>query len=251
MDLLSAWSEWNPTTPPFVLDGDSVSGVTFKSWQAAVTEPDFCKPNDQRLHLGLLPMPFIGDLRRATIYILSLNPGLGPHDYYGEYKVPAYRRALLANLKQKFNPGTVPFLFLDPQYSWHGGFRWWHGKLRGIIAKLADIEGIAFANARTKLANEIASIELFPYHSSRFHGGRGWKGLKSVELAQKFVRDVVLPRVEKNEAIAVVIRKAKLWGIPHRPGIVLDGGGEAQAAHLTPRSRGGRAIVKRLTKIGR
>ncbi len=59
-----------------------------------------------------------------------MNPGPGPHDYYGEYEVPKYRAALLANLKQ--GPPT-PFLFLDPQFAWHGGFDWWQEKLAKVI----------------------------------------------------------------------------------------------------------------------
>jgi hypothetical protein len=66
---------------------------------------------------GLLPQPFIGDLRLASIYVLSLNPGLQPSDYYGEYAVPEYRNAFLANLKQQFHEKAPPFIFLDPHYS--------------------------------------------------------------------------------------------------------------------------------------
>jgi len=176
-DLLKTWANWKADEPPFVLDGDrevfdsprSKEAITIhRSWQEAIRSPNFAAPGDTRLHHGLLPIPFLGNVRRATIYILLLNPGLGPHDYFGEYEVPKYRAALLANLKQKFKPGSIPFLALDPQFVWHGGFDWWHGKLSKVIEELAAAKGISFAKARSRLGSKLACIELLPYHSVSF-----------------------------------------------------------------------------------
>lgn len=250
--LLAAWAAWQPADPPFVLDGDrtiltaddSAAAVVIRSsWQTAYTAPDFAAERDGRLHLGLLPHPFCGDLRRASVYVLMLNPGLGPTDYYGEYEVPGYRSAVLAMLRQDLPPDAIPFMLLDPQYAWHGGFRWWHGKFAGIIAQLADAWSIPFAEARAHLGRQIASIELMPYHSATFSAG-GWLGsLPSVALARAFVRDYVVPRVLADEAIVVVTRQAAAWDLPEHPGIVRYSSGEARAAHLTPNSRGGAAIL--------
>ncbi len=260
MSLLSEWARWNPEEYPFVLEADrsllraapTRAVATFRSWRAAMADRDYCRPNDTRLHLGLLPMPFIGDLRRASVYILLLNPGLGPHDYYGEYQVPEYHRALLLNLKQRFGRRAVPFLFLDPRYSWHGGFRWWHAKLAQVILRWSKSQGIPFAAARAQLASEIAGIELFPYHSSSFRDSGAWlRRLRSVELARTFVSAVVVPRVKRGEAVAIVARKAELWGLPKHPGVVHYSGQQARAAHLTPDSDGGRLILRRLAEAKR
>lgn len=35
-------------------------------------------------HIGLLPMPYMGNLKQARVSLCALNPGLGPHDYVGE-----------------------------------------------------------------------------------------------------------------------------------------------------------------------
>jgi len=259
--LLTEWEEWEPSGLPFVLNADrdvlesaqSSSGVVnFGSWHEAISDPTFGQPSDIRLHLGLLPQPFIGDVRRASIYILSLNPGLAPTDYYGEYKVPDYRNALLVNLKQRFDQPAPPFLFLDPSYSWHGGFRWWHGRLAQVITQLADSWGVPFSSARATLAAKLASIELLPYHSSVFRHSGGWlQNLRSVALAKTFVMDFVLPRVKRREAIAVVLRKAALWGVPEISGVTQYKGGQARAAHLTPDSPGGRAILEQFLRAER
>jgi hypothetical protein len=258
MDLLTEWEKWEPSGPRFVLCADrdllestsnSKRVVNFGSWPAAISAPDFCQPDDTRLHLGLLPQPFIGDVRRASIYVLSLNPGLEPTDYYGEYEVPEFRSALLATLKQRFNEIAQPFLFLDPRYSWHGGFRWWHGKLSGVIARLRDEWRVSFGKARKCLASEMASIELLPYHSARFKDS-GWLGkLSSVALAKAFVKEAVVPRVERGEAIAIVLRKAGIWELPPIPGVIEYSGRHAQGARLGPDSPGGRAIIERLLRF--
>ncbi|MBN2569420.1 MAG: hypothetical protein JXB42_08330 [Deltaproteobacteria bacterium] len=256
MKLLESWENWQPSSPPFVLDEDlevldsqqsGRSVVTHCSWQEAIQAPDFCTPGDRRLHLGLLPQPFFGDVRRASVYILLLNPGLGPHDYYGEYEVPEYRAALLATLKQQPRIGTEPFLFLDPQFSWHGGFSWWHGKLAKVIERLASDLGVSFAEARTRLGASLASIELLPYHSSSFKDADGWlHKLRSVHLARAFVKEFILPRVQRREAIVIVTRKVAAWNLPQHAGVIAYSAAQARAAHLTPDSPGGRAILEHL-----
>jgi hypothetical protein len=181
MNLLTEWARWKCGSPPYVLDADRPVLMSSRSrqWLDTATWPNvyrgdtFCAPGNTKLHLGLLPQPFFGDLRRASIYILLLNPGVRPADYYGEYAVPAYRKALLAILKQEFAANSIPFQFLDPQFSWHGGFGWWHGKFARVIERLAEGWNVSFAEARARLGSKLASIELVPYHSPAFHD-RGW-----------------------------------------------------------------------------
>jgi hypothetical protein len=256
MNLLDAWAQFQPELPPFVLDDDraqlptnpaSGSCVVHKDWDSAIRATDFCVPGDTRLHLGLLPIPFVGDLRRAKIYILLLNPGLGPHDYYGESEVPAYRNALLRNLKQSFRGRTIPFLFLDPQFAWHGGFGWWHGKLSAVIDHLSSHWRTAFSEARSRLGQVLAAIELFPYHSASFKDSGQWlTSLPSVKLAQAFVKEIVVDRVKSGDAIAIVTRRVNDWDLPNIPGVVTYTPAQARAAHLTPESPGGRAIIRHL-----
>jgi len=257
MNLIREWANWRARRAPFVLKSDEAvllsernarRIVKIRSWQQAHRGEDFCAPKDSRLHLGLLPQPFLGDLRSASIYILGLNPGVGPGDYYAEYEVAKFRGALLANLKQKFRRGSLPFLFLDPQYAWHGGFAWWHGKLAKVISYLAEETWQdSFAEARACLAGKLASIELVPYHSSKSPGG--WIRLESVSLALAFVHNSVVPRVRSGNAIAIAIRQAKIWKLPEETGFVSYTRQEARAASLSPNTRGGRAILRHLRKF--
>ena len=255
MSLLDSWANWQPDSPPFILDGDremlesqqSMKHIiTYRSWQEAFLAPYFCAPGDKKLHLGLLPQPFFGDVRNATIYILLLNPGLGPSDYFGEYEVPQYRAALLANLQQH-SQSAFPFLFLDPQFSWHGGFNWWHGKLARVIQCLAEARGISFAEARSYLASIIASVELLPYHSPAFRDAGNWRQkLESVRLVCAFAKEFIFPRVESGNAIVIITRNVGVWNLPKHQGVITYTAGQARGAQLTPDSPGGKAILKHL-----
>ena len=161
MGLLREWSEaadqWNPGVAPFVLGADadllkSYSSVMYRSWGEAMRASDFYVPDkgrDRRLHLGLIPIPFMGDLLNASIYVLMTNPGV-TRDDYREYERPAFRRALLANLKQERLDGFLPFPYLDPQFDWHDGFKYWdkeHG-LERTIGELARVRGMSEPEGR-------------------------------------------------------------------------------------------------------
>jgi hypothetical protein len=253
MDLISKWANWRPESAPYILPDDepiitALTGQVTQSWADHIQCANFGAPGDKVFHLGLLPHPYCGDLRNASIYILMLNPGLGPTDYYGEYNVPEYRTAILANIRQEFSNGLLPFMFLDPRFSWHAGFNWWHSKLDCVILQLSRVWDIAFAEARARLAHEIASVELVPYHSAGFKNERGVaKRLPSAQFAARFVMEFVLPRVRDGNAVVIVARKVAVWDLPDLPGVVKYTGGEARGAHLSVKSRGGEAIIAHLT----
>jgi len=86
--LLEAWKDFDASRRPHVLLGDEAILADdrricrYDGWHGFIANPDFGKP-DRRLHLDLLPIPFVGNLEAASIFLLLLNPGFGPHDYLG------------------------------------------------------------------------------------------------------------------------------------------------------------------------
>ncbi len=260
MNLLNEWRKWDPEDFPYVLDRDAAIlespswkpwVAKFRGWQEATDAPDFCTSGDERLHLGLIPVPFIGDMLNASIYVLMLNPGLGPGDYF-EYKVPRLRRALLANLRQEFKTEATPFVFLDPQFAWHGGFSYWHQKLNRIIEVLAESRRLSLAEARYSLGTTLAVIQLVPYHSTTFGNRRNVQQLPSVRLALDFVGQTVAERVRAQDAIVIVTRQVKIWDqclpgdLREEHGVIRYMGGETRGAGLSPKTRGGRAMLRQL-----
>ena len=138
-------------------------------------------------------------------------------------------------------------MFLDPHFSWHGGFLWWHGKLQGVIEALSKKRGKSFAEAREFLATKVASIELSPYHSTSFRNhDRLLENLHSVKLAREYVEKKLVPRAKSGKAIIIATRAVKHWNLPKHANIICYEGGHARGAHLTPNSQGGKAILKHL-----
>jgi hypothetical protein len=262
-DLLKTWSKWHrPDNRPLCLADDAGliepnRLVYWPDWQTAHTSQDFCGPKDNRLHLGLIPQPFFGDLRNASVYILMINPSLGPHDYFGESKVPEYRKALEANLRQDFKGFGTNFMFLDPRFAWHGGFQFWDKKLFKIIEAVADAmnekrkqkNNISIAEARKWVGDRVASLELIPYHSAIAPTARWVKELRSVKLAQEFAKNTICPSVESGDVVAVVLRGVKRWDLQNPKGIVKYEGGLARSASLQPHSEGGKAILNKLLSL--
>jgi hypothetical protein len=203
----------------------------------------FTAQTDRSLHLGLCPVPFVGSPLKATVFILMLNPGLSPGDYFAEEE-DDFRTALQTNLK-----GESDFLFLDPRFAWHPGFYYWHGKLASVVRRVATERGISYRAALGRAAAQICVLQLVPYHSNAFGlSDRVVRQMRSPGLAKRFVHDQVLPRALRGEATVIVTRKVQHWGLESDSGAVLYEGNETRAAHLTEDSRGGRRILEFLLK---
>ena len=236
MDLLCEWRQWNSGSPPYMLEADAPFLKRSGEYYDDIRRVDY-DSKDKRLHLGLLPGPFMGDILNASIYILTLNPGYRPRDYDGDKK-PDFRRAMLANLKQERMEGVLPFTLLDPQFAWHDGFQYWRSRSKKVIQELAKERGTSREKARSELGEKLAVIQLVPYHSASFDEIWLRRCLPSVRLAQEFVRDTVVERVRAKQSIAIVIRQVKYWdqyleGLTEEQGVKRYRGGECRAASLT------------------
>jgi hypothetical protein len=146
MRIVKFWSECTLAGPQFVHPKDA--GVLTRFREGAIDLPalDFKRLirsdrfgdfQDQRFHLSLLPSPYLGSLRHSDIFILALNPGCHPSDYYDEHCVPEFRKRLGANLRQNLSGVRFPFPALDPALCWWGGFRYWEQKLKDVATVLA------------------------------------------------------------------------------------------------------------------
>jgi len=249
MDLLKAWHGWEFRDPPYLLKGDEAlpreRSILHPSWESFIGQPTFGTLGDTRFHLGLLPLPFAGDLKRARVVVLLLNPGLEPADYFAEWRVPGFRNQLIRNLRQDFSQTQYPFVYLDPSISWHSGYRWWHGKFQGVIDALARKWESSFADARHHFSKILACIELVPYHSVSYAlSDRVCEQLQSVRLARKYVHDFLRPRAEAGQVLIVVTRRCDKWELEESSHVIKYSGSETRAAHLGPDSRGGKRIVE-------
>jgi hypothetical protein len=204
-------------------------------------------PKDSDFHFSLLPAPYVGNLAKADVFILQLNPGFSPGDYFAEYERADFKEALKRNLKQEFSGVECPFLFLDPRFCWHPGYRWWEAKLTRILRAVADAQYRgSYLHALKAVSKRMASIELVPYHSRRFRAGQLAERLKSAQAARAWVNDYLVPRAQKGKIVIVATYRWSLRN--HRKCVVRVKKSAARGFPLTPKTKAGKLILEQLLK---
>ncbi|MCQ1779125.1 hypothetical protein NOJ05_18125 [Neorhizobium galegae] len=191
--FISFWKDFDAVTGPYIhpLDRDSLLSVKNAKFvfDAPTTPPGWVdavyEDNDAPVQLGLLPIPFVGDLRKADIFLCLLNPGLAPADFYAEERHPEYRDQLVKALRQdSYGGDEYPFWPLNPRFCWTGAATWWTGKLRRVIVAAAERWSCGYAEAAHRVSHRISVIELFPYHSRDFRLGKAIAKLASSPRGQ-------------------------------------------------------------------
>lgn len=218
----------------------------YRSFDEYVGSPELGNSYDNKLHIGLVPQPYFGALERASIFVLMLNPSLSPGDYFAEYNVPEFRSTLIRDLRQDNASDDYPFTFLNPQFAWHPGFRYWERKFHDIANELAKQRGLSFQDALKHIAQSVACLQLVPYHSKTFRVSALVKSLPSTRRMLNLVHNVLAPTAQQGDILLVVARGASHWNLPKHRHIIVYKDAEARSAHLTLRSRGGEAIANRL-----
>jgi hypothetical protein len=254
IELVEFWKSCDLSHPPYVHDCDqpyidaaaNVSKVILRTHREFVEHPTFGDENDSSLHLGLLPVPYQGNLSKADIFIIMLNPGLGLSDYQTE-EDEKHAEQVRFIIKQNFADVEYPFLSLNPNYAWTGGFQWWERKLRKVIRQVAIGHcGNDYAAALRSMSQRLAAIEIFPYHSRNFKAGSLRSSLPSVRKAKEFVQGL-LPRARKGEITIIVSRGIKSIGIDDHKLANYDPK-LARGASLGPGTQGGAAILRALER---
>jgi len=62
----------------------------------------------------------------------------------------------------------------------------------------------------------------------------------------EYVQEDLIGKARRDEAVIIATRSIKKWGLVEHENIVTYENVEARSAHLTPNSRGGKAIAERL-----
>ena len=191
-------------------------------------------------HEGLLPYPYVGNLEKAKIYLLMLNPGVHLGDYRAEQRAE-YKQAWERNIRQTFGKNDYPFFFLNPKFADTPAFDYWHNKLKDVIKTIIENKRCSYEEALRFISKHIACLELVAYRSPNFNlSERIIKELKSVQKIRSFANSL------KNKTL-IVLRSAKLWNINGDNNIIVYENGQAQAASLTANSEGGERIIKILS----
>lgn len=262
-DLVDWWRPCDLEHAPFIHERDkailedkifsNLVDLEPRNFEDFVHGAAFGDFGNKRLHLSLLPNPYNGHLATANIFVLLLNPGAHILDYYAEYKAPEVRKALIGNIKQELYGAEFPFIWLNPQYCFHGGFLYWEEKFRGIATEWARVNQRSYITALMELSRRVACLQLIPYHSIGFSAHSLIDRLPSTQIMREFVDQTLIPDALLGKKLLIVTRRVDDWAkkIPQCKNIVTYKGGLSRGAHLGPATPGGEAILRFLRDINK
>jgi hypothetical protein len=208
--------------------------------------------NKKKIHSKLIAQPYYGNIKKAHICFLFLNPGFDPDDYDDESEETEngcnFRGVLIKAIKQEemdypfypLNPElkrSKPDSKLkntdDPRRDWTGARKYWESKLKSVIKYFKE-KGLCEENIRNLIQKEFCVIELFPYHSKEF--GIPDKhlclpnGIPSVNECRKYVDELS----KDNEKLIIILRKSKIWKLEKNKHILINGPKEARSGTIGP-----------------
>jgi hypothetical protein len=173
------------------------------------------------LHLSLSPVPYVGNLRTADIFLAMTNPTVGEPDYV-DNKKPAFRRMLQANLDQN---NVVSCFALDATWpSWSNYYRRFFGR---FVSDYARISEISEQEVWSELGSRLAILELVPYYSKTatdLTQTKLYKTLPSALFAQSALQEIAANRPEGKALIICRWKKGpERWGITDEARCVVAG----------------------------
>jgi hypothetical protein len=174
----------------------------------------------------LLPMPWLGPVQSARVFLLFLNPGIaGENDIQYEQEGSEQQLSLTKNLL-----GQSPYLFFQSEFVDHPGRRWAERVFGSDLAAAAD---------------KFCVLQLVAYRSKKGAEARRIAAkLPSTQMARRFVAETLLPRAARGEIGVVVARSAKLWGCQDsaEANVVVYRGWQTRSAFQTAATDGGKLI---------
>jgi len=254
------WRQFKARRPPYVHPADTefikADVPSIRSFKDYVTSGAF-NPNPDGFQLSLYPSPYLGDLRKAKVIVLLLNPGFNTADYYSEMgNIAAIKRARRNTIAQRLSKLEFKFFLLDPAFCWTPGFRWWEQKVRKIALKICELRktgDVSYREALRLISSVLAAIELVPYHSVSFRKGR--RSLRrghhvdDLPSVKESIRQ--LRRCAKDSNVTIYIaRQHERWnaGLEGAKATVLESN-SARGVSFTPNSPIGKAILKAVARL--
>lgn len=240
-ELIDFWEQFNTEEKPLFHEKDKnnikkdyYKCNNFKDYIKHIKSQNFKSEN--KFHSGLIPIPYIGDIENAKIYILMNNPGFEILDYYAESCNKKLRDTLIDNLHQekKLLDSEFPFIFLNPEFLWHGGGRYWEIKLKNIIEETKILFKCSYAGALSHVAKTVAVLQFVPYHSKDFLFPNG---LESSKIMREFVKEELLKKAKEKKIYIICARGKNYWNLEDDGNnVFVYKGNQSHAAHISKKT---------------
>ena len=151
-----------------------------------------------RIHDEVLPYPFTGNIKKASVILLATNPGFVEKEKDTLYSCESFHQEVRDNLM--FN--SEKFLNEDEKRREYSDY--WHKRTRKLSEDVGDIN---------KVLHGIALLQFFPYHSKRFRKiSRKYFDNKedSYLITQKF-NFYLLEQAIENKKLIIITRGKRYW----------------------------------------
>jgi hypothetical protein len=190
-----------------ILDKESFKYI--RNFEDYVSNVDNLFSTKTVIHSGLVPVPYTGDIEKARVYLLLLNPGFNHNDYYSESN-GIYRNILIKNIYQDLDK-DYPFLYLNPRFCHTSGGNYWLKKFGSIIDYLYSQKKWSYATCIKLISQKVCTLELFPYHSRNF--GLSQKIINQCPSVLK-IKEFLKDKYSKNSDLLVAcLRNPESWGL--------------------------------------
>lgn len=198
----------------------------------------FLNSHSLPVHADVSAYPYVGDLKRADVWLCMLNSKLGRHDSDEESSEP-YKSLFRKNLRQELAEEEFPLLSLNPVLQNTGTFQYYNYDrgLAALVEEFARAKGVSELNARRVCSSRLAILELLPYRSETFP--TALKTLPSVNLARRAAQEASATK------LLIVPWGLSSWGLKNSDNVRNK---PARAFTFAPHGSAGygKAIVERL-----
>jgi hypothetical protein len=166
-----------------------------------------------KLQLSVYPQHFVGNIDKAKIIILSLNPGYST-PYHDAYKTNTnYEETIKENLEMK-RP-----IFHAFELANEGDLGYWGNKMKCWVEDYDKKTNREIIESLKKITENIALAEFFPYHSISYNGmydklGKGTspnsnRKIKDYLPTQKFLFEKIKKRMDdKNDKVIIILTRS-------------------------------------------
>ncbi|MQQ01665.1 hypothetical protein GEZ98_01825 [Streptococcus mitis] len=171
-----------------------------------------------KLQLSVYPQHFVGNIDKAKIIILSLNPGYST-EYYDAYKNSInkngtnYEQTIKENLEME-----KPF-FHAFELANGSDLGYWGNKMKCWVEGYDKKDNEEIIESLKKITENIALAEFFPYHSISYNGmydklGEGTSSnsnrkIKDYLPTQKFLFKKIKKRIDdKNDKLIIILTRS-------------------------------------------
>lgn len=160
-----------------------------------------------RVEPGMLPEPYQGHIGSAKVIFLMLNPCFDETDK-SFYANKEYYDDVIDTINQDLDK-EYPFSILHPKWSSSPASRYWRRQMSKYADAISSIMRISHEDSMKIVANNVATLELFPYHSKNWTSTKCLMQIESVKYARYLAKKSII----NNNKIVVCTRAVKEWSM--------------------------------------